>query len=296
MMFSLYSPPSVYPILLRQKAALSEAFEAMRRGTPDDDVIHMYRVAIVPSLVALHSVGYPIISFYIDHILFTNIDFHTHRYVSLLDSLRHTLNISRIFVQSCLYNRLRPERDYVKNMPCGTGYIYNIKGDEYSVVTQVTIAVPHLFYIQIKFLEVIAVGGLSEDECLNFQSFKIWYATDYPFGPFVSRGNDSNPFFKFCGSHEPFTTVIPGNIVWIESTWKLQNKDTSLKLGFSAVDMLVSQVLDDASLMRMSHLRFHPSILLECDQLTHASKNIQLRNYFTIRRRYHPICKLSRKC
>ena len=265
MMFSLCAPPSVYPILLRQKTALSEAFEEMRRGTLDDDVIHKYRVAIVPSLIALHSVGYPIISFYIDHILFTNIDVHTHRYVSLLDSLRHTLNISRIFVQSCLYNRLSHDHVYVKNMPCGTGYIHKNKGEEYSVVTQVTIAVPHLFYVQIKFLEVIAVGGLSEDECLNFQSFKVWYATAYPFSLFVSRGNDSNPFFRFCGSHEPFNTVIPGNIVWIGSTWKLMNKDTSLKLAFSAVDMLVSQVFDDASLSGKSHLRFHPSILLERD-------------------------------
>ena len=263
MMFSLCAPPSVHPILLRQGAALSEAFEAIRRGTHPDDVIDKYRVDIVLTLVVLQSVGYPIISFYIDHILFTNIDVHTHRYVSLLDSLRHTLNISRIFLQSCLYNRLSPDYVHVKNMPCGTGYIYNKIGKEYSVTTRVAISVPHLFYTQLQFLEVIAIGGLSEDECLNFQSFKVWYATAYPFGLIVLQGNDSKPFFRFCGSHEPFTTVILGNIVWIQSNWKLQNKKTYLKLAYSAVDMLVSQVFDVASLIRMSHLRFHSSIFFE---------------------------------
>ena len=262
MMFSLSAPPSVHPILLRQRTALSEAFEAMRGGTDPDDVIYKYRVAIVPTIVALHSAGYPIISFYIDHMLFTNIAIHTHRSVSLLDSLRHILNISRIFVQSCLYNRVRPDHVYVKNMPCGNGYIHNNKVDEYSIMSRVTISVPHLFYIHVQFLEVITVGGLSEDECLNFQSFKVWYETAYPFSLFVSRGNDSKPFFRFCGSHEPFNTVIPGNIVWIQSNWKLQNKETSLKLAYSAVDVLVSELFDDANLIRMSHLRFHQSIIL----------------------------------
>ena len=265
MMFTLCGPPSVHPILLRQEAALSEAFEAIRHKTHHDDGINKYRVAIVPTIVALQSVGYPIISFYIDHILFTNIDIYTHRYVSLLDSLRHNLNISRIFLQSCLYNRVRPDYVHVKNMPCGTGYIYNKIGEEYSIFARVAISVPHLFYTQIRFLEVIVVGGLSEDECLNFQSFKIFYATAYPFGLIVLRGNYSNPFFRFCGSHDPFTTVIPGNIVRIEGNWKLQNKKTSLKLAYSAVDMLVSQVFDDVSLIRMNHLRFHPSIIFEYD-------------------------------
>ena len=251
MLFTLSAPPSVHPILLRQRTALSEAFEAIRRGTDPDDVMYKYRGDIVPTLVALHSVGYPIISFYIDHILFTNIDVHTHRYVSLPDSLRHTLNISQVFVQSCSYDPLSMDHAYVKNMPCGTGYTYNKIGDEYSVKTRVAISVPHLFYIQLKFLEVIAVGGLSEDECLNFQSFKLWYTTSYPFIPYVprGRGNSSKPFFRFCGSHEPFITVIPGNFVWIQSNWKLVNKETSLKLVYSAVDMLVSKVIDDASLV-----------------------------------------------
>ena len=244
MMFTRCAPPSVHPILLRQRAALSEAFESMRRGTDPDDVMYKYRAAIVPTLGALHSVGYPIISFYIEHILFSNIDFYTHRYVSLLDSLRHTLNISQNFVPSCLYNRLTPDQVRVKNMPCGTGYIYKKNEDKYSVMTRVAISVPHLFYTQIHFLEVIVVGGLSEDECLNFQSFKVWYSTGYPFVSFVppGRGNYYKPFFKFCGSHEPFITVIPGNIVWIGSNWNLANRETSLKLAYSAVDVLISEL------------------------------------------------------
>ena len=192
-MYTYGVPSSVRPILLQQKAALSEAYKGIQNNIHPDEVINKYRTAVVPSLVALHSLGYFITSFHIDYILFNVILRYQH--LSVIDTLNDYMNICRAIVRSCFYNHLG--RDYAdpKPMLCGAVHIHNIYDDGLRAQTSlIFINVPHLFYIKIHFVEVIAVGGLSDNGCLYFQSFNFWCHTDYPFVSHTIVYTDSTPF------------------------------------------------------------------------------------------------------
>ena len=242
------APPSVHPILLQQKAALSEAFKATQNNIHPDEVINKYRTVILPSIVALHALGYPITSFYVDHILFNII--LEHKPLSIPDTLNDYINSCRVFVQSCFHNHIgRGYYTHVKPMPCGAAHIHNnYEVGLKALKSLVHTYVPHYFYTKIYFIEILAVGGLSENGCLYFQSFDFWYYAGYPFAIHTLM-NSSNPFFRLCGSHEPFITVMPGNTVLIRSYMMFNDRYTSLKFTYTATDMLVSHVIKVKGLM-----------------------------------------------
>ena len=100
-----------------------------------------------------------------------------------------------------------------------------------------TIKVPHMFYIQLQFLEIVLVGGLRQRECALYQNVKVWYSTVFPFSPFQ---HNRVLEFLFCGSHPPFTTILPGNAVYLEGIFNINNSYASCKLNYSAIDQRVS--------------------------------------------------------
>ena len=241
-MYTYGVPSSVRPILLQQKAALSEAYKGIQNNIHRDEVINKYRTAVVPSLVALHSLGYSITSFHIDYMLFNVILRYQH--LSVIDTLNDYMNICRAFVHSCFYNHLGRGYANPKPMLCGAAHIHNIYDDGLrALISLVSIDVPHLFYAKIYFVEVIAVGGLSDNGCRSFQSFNFWCQTDYPFVSYKIVNDSSTPFLRLCGSHEPFMTIMPGNNVYVGSRMVLSDRYTSLKFHYTATDMLVSHVL-----------------------------------------------------
>ena len=247
-MYTYGVPSSVKQIILQQKTALSEAFKETQNNINRNEVINKYRTAVVPSLVALHSLGYSITSFHIDYILFNVILRYQH--LSVLDTSNEYMNICRAFVRSCFFNHLGRGYADPKPMLCGAAHIHNIYDDELrALISLVSIDVPHLFYTKIHFVEVIAVGGLSDNGCEYFQSFNFWCHTDYPFVSHTIVNDASAPFLRLCGSHEPFITIMPGNTVYVRSHIMFTDRYVSLKFHYTATDMLVSHVLKVNGLM-----------------------------------------------
>ena len=229
-------------IVAQQRAALVKAgkltflIRGSRREKEEyiEDVIKEYRATLVPSITKLHSLGYPIISFYTDHIIFIHVR-NEHRFMSVLHTLRTSLHHYQGLTKSCSQKHLQK---HGKQQLCGIVHIYNKHDSEFLASMKSSIRVPHMFYIQIDFLEVLLVGGVTEFACKVFQSFKIWCHTVYPFTRMFSKGEI--PDLTFCGSHPPFTTIMPGNVVTIETNSLVVNRYASLKLKYTAVDMLVS--------------------------------------------------------
>ena len=238
-MYTYGVPSSVHPIVLQQKAALSEAYKGIQNNIHRDEVINKYRTAVVPSLVALHSLGYSITSFHIDYMLFNVILRYQH--LSVIDTLNDYMNICHVFVRSCFYNHLGQGYADPKPMLCGAAHIHNRQNDGSQLQTSVvSISIPHLFYTKIHFVEIIAVGGLTDNGCRSFQSFNFWCQTDYPFVSYKIVNDASAPFLRLCGSHGPFITIMPGNTVLVRSLMLFSDKYVSLKFHYTATDMLVS--------------------------------------------------------
>ena len=241
-MYTYGVPSSVHPIVLQQKTALSEAYKGIQNNIHRDEVINKYRTAVVSSLVAIHSLGYSITSFHIDYMLF-NIIFIQHHF-SVLDTWNDYMNSCRVFVRSCFYNHIGRGYTGYEPMLCGAVHIHNIYDDGLRAQTSlIFINVPHLFYIKIHFVEVIAVGGLSNNGCRYFQSFNFWCHMDYPFVSYKIVNDSSTPFLRLCGSHEPFITIMPGNNVYVGSRMMFTDRYISLKFHYTATDILVSHVL-----------------------------------------------------
>ena len=234
-------------IVAQQRAAVVKAWKLTMQshryyGEQEEfvnGVIKEYRATLVPSIIKLHSLGYPIISFYIDHLIYIHVR-NEPRYKSVLHTLRrhlhHYQGRTKLCSQKLLQERSIPEL-------CGIVHIRNIHDPvtvQY-VHQKRNIRVPHMFYIHIQFLEVLLVGGVSEHACNSYQSIIIWCRTVYPFTTMFSEQQR----LTFCGSHPPFTTIMPGNLVTIEAISAVTNRLASIKVKFTAVDMLVSLIMLD---------------------------------------------------
>ena len=236
-------------IVAQQRAALMKAGKLMFRivGSQREqkkhikDVFKEYRATLVPSITKLHSLRYSIISFYIDHLIFIQFK-NKHRYMSVLHTLIADLHHFQSLTKSCLQKHLQERR---QQQICGIVHIHNQADSQTLVSMTKIIRVSHMFYIRIQFLEILLVGGVTEHACKAYHSFKIWCHTVYPF----ARSNNFISLCQkltFCGSHPPFTTIMPGNSVTMETNSVIINRYSSLKLKFTAVDMLVREInLDD---------------------------------------------------
>ena len=227
-------------IALEQNAALSDAFKKQEQGFTLDQIVLQYQKSLRKSIVDLHSLGYPVISFYIDHPLSSKISNQEH--TSLVDTMHSLAFISSRLKQSCLqYKNITSAQPSGKSV-CGSVHMHNLP-NMYSMQSvehayTIIIMVPHMFYIQVQFLEIILIGGFMPDECVGFQSFTIWRNTILPFTPYSYKKLIWE--HVFCGTHHPFTTIFPGNLVMIAGNLQIDNNYASIKLRYSVIDILVS--------------------------------------------------------
>ena len=166
---------AIKSIIAQQREALLIAISNVR-GNPVKEVIKEYRATLVPLIHELHSLGYPIVRFYIDHSLITFVNEHRY-HISVLHTLYKYLHRSRGLLNSCSIRQLQHQVETLR--PCGTVHIHN----NYNPTSPSTIRIhlPHMFYTQLHFLEVILVGGLPALACRYFQSFYFWHKTVYSF-------------------------------------------------------------------------------------------------------------------
>ena len=146
--------------------------------------------------------------------------------------------INSEFERTCSKNRISQQKADNKSL-CGNVHLHNFDRmhSTKSLLYVYNIKVPHMFYIQLQFLEIVLVGGLRQRECALYQNVKVLYYTIFPFSS--SQHNRVLAFF-FCGSHPPFTTILPGNAVYLEGIFNINNSFASCELKYSAVDQLVS--------------------------------------------------------
>ena len=221
----------VNKIALEQNMALFNAFGKQKQGITLDQTILQYQTSLRQVIVDLHLLSYPLVSFYIDHPLSTKI--YNHQYTSLLDTMYTLVYISNRFKYIPLISG------------CGSVHMHNLH-DMHSMQGHrqhryiISIRVPHMFYIHIQFLEIILVGGFMPTECLGFQSFAIRRNTIFPFTPLTYWSENIIWEHIFCGTHHPFTTIYPGNLVKIKGRLQIDSTYASIKLRYSMIDMLVS--------------------------------------------------------
>ena len=223
-------------VVLEQRASLAKAFYDTQQGVSMNSIVLQYQDNIRQTLVKLHSLGYPILSFYIDQYLTYKIAIHHH--ISVVDSVYILKYISGKFQNTCVQNTTSYEKSENSYL-CGNIHLTNVVTMHSAVylIHHYTIKVPHMFYIRLQFLEIILVGGLRDHECGLYQFVKVWHSS---FFPFLSEQHNRIFEFYFCGSHPPFTTVLHGNVVHLEGVFNIKNSYASCKLRYSAIDILVS--------------------------------------------------------
>ena len=232
---SLRLRDEVLSIVLRQNASLSKAFNETYYGISMESIVLQYRRTLKQFVIDLHLLKYPIISFYVDHHLAHNIANHQH--ISLANTVHTMMVIASEFTHTCL--RYTTQRNPVKTSLCGMMHLYNLQSlDSTSSLSYIhRIQVPHLFYVQLQFLEIILVGGWRLDECVHYQGFKVFHYTMFPFS---SSPHNMTLAFLFCGSHPPFTALVPANGVQLEASFNIKNTYASCKVRYTALDKLVS--------------------------------------------------------
>ena len=224
----------VFSIVLRQNSSLYKAFnETQQVNRSLDSIVSEYRKTLRQFIVDLHLLGYPIISFYVDHHLVHNIAYQHH--ITLANTLQTMMVISSEFAHTCYVADQNP----VKISLCGMIHAYNLPSMHSKLPMPYVheIRIPHMFYVQLQFLEIILVGGWRLSECNSYQVIKVWHFMIFPFSSIPQKKNLA---FIFCGSHPPFTAVVPANCIHLEAFFNIQNTVASCKLRYSAIDKLVS--------------------------------------------------------
>ena len=235
MITSLHARAEVLSIVLRMNSSLSKAFNDTQQGRSMNSIVLQYQKTLKQSIIDLHSVSYPIISFYVDHHLAHNISQHQH--ISLADTIHTMMIIASEFEHTCSRDVTQPNP--MKKSLCGMVHLYNVQDIEStsSLPYTHTIQVPHMFYIRLQFLEIILVGGWRLSECVSYQLLKVYHYTAFPF---LLNPPNMTLAFVFCGSHPPFTATVSANGVHLEAYLKIQNRYSSCKLRYSAIDNRVS--------------------------------------------------------
>ena len=191
-----------------------------------------YKNILRQSVIDLHSLGYPILSFYIDHHLSSRLSDQQHNtFVNTIYKLMYTTGR---LAHSCLLDTAQGRRVSL----CGSVHLHNLQSIHSEKFTKIyyTMQVPHMFYIHLQFLEIILLGGLRQYECERYQYLKLKYFLTVPFS---LKGFDATRGFIICGIHQPFTTIAPCNAAFLQGVFNV-NQYASFKLRYSAMDIQVS--------------------------------------------------------
>ena len=204
-------------------------------------IVSQYQKTLKQSIIDLHTLRYPIISFYVDHHIAHNI-FH-HQHISLENTIHTMMIIASELAHTCL--RDVTQQNPMKKSLCGMVHLHNVQSKESTSSLPYThrIQVPHMFYIELQFLEIILVGGWRLSECVYYQVLKVYQYTSLPF---LLNPQNMTLAFIFCGSHPPFTAIVPANVVHLEGYFNIKNRYASCKVRYSTIDNRVC--------MKFSHL------------------------------------------
>ena len=222
----------VISIVLRLKASLSEAYRDSRHGTSTDRTMSRYYNTLTQSVIGLQSLGYPIISFYVDHHLSLRLFNQQHN--TLVNTFYKLMYTTGRLSHSCSQDTAHGRRKSL----CGSVHLHNqqsIQSEKFTMHVYI-MQVPHMFYIQIQCLEVILLGGLRHYECERYQFIKVKYFFVLPFS---FKQSHFLPGILVCGTRPPFAIVVPRNGAQVESKFNV-NKYASFKLRYSAMDIQVS--------------------------------------------------------
>ena len=186
----------------------------------------------------LHTSGYPVLAFYVDHMIAMKISKFTFK--SLEGMWWALISLVVKLSNDCRSYAIKTNHH---NTLCGAIHLHNLNdlGSTRATWTTYTIHVPHFFYIHAQLLEIILVGGLAENACFQYQSFRLWYMMIYPFSS--NETVDWDKLYVFCGTHLPFTSIIPGNYVILEAVMKIQNTYASINMRYTVVDLMVSKLI-----------------------------------------------------
>ena len=225
-------PKEIDSIVLRMKESLSKAYKDSRNGPSMDRTVAQYKNSLRQSVLDLHSLGYPLLSFYIDHHLSDILSNQHH--ILLVNSIYKLFYTSGRFALSCSQGTTQKR----KGSLCGYVHLYKLQSIHSAKFTKLTyrMQVPHMFYIELRMLEIILLGGLNLYECERYQYLKLLH---YLAVPFSVNGFNLTPGFIICGTRQPFTTVIPNNAALVEGIVNV-NAYASFKLRYSAMDLQVS--------------------------------------------------------
>ena len=226
-------------IVQTQKDALSAAYRAMEEREPMDSIVAQYQVAIKQTIVDLHALGYPVMSFYVDDILAKMI--YTTRFTSIEGNIFSLLFLIAKLSIACDHYHGMSETN---NSLCGAVHMHNLnilgssttEGYHYY-----KIHVPHFFYIRVQFLEIVLFGGLTQHACHYYQSFKLWHVTQYPFS--TETKANLQLLHLFCGIHTPFSTIVPSNHVILDGELRIRNTYSSCKIKYTITDIKVGMLL-----------------------------------------------------
>ena len=220
-----------------QKDAISAAYRAMEESVPMDSIVAQYKASIRQSIVDLHALGYPIISFYIDDVL-----------AKMVSKTQFTSMEGNIFSLFFLITKLPiacvryHDLNKTHNSLCGAVHMHNLNILRSSTTVRsqsYIIHVPHFIYIRVQFLEIVLFGGLTIPACRRYQSFRLWHVTKYPF----STESTMHLLHLFCGIHAPFSTIVPSNMIILEGVLRMRNTYSSLKIKYTAADIKVGMLL-----------------------------------------------------
>ena len=222
-----------------QKDALSAAYRAFEEHVPMHSIAAQYQGSIRQSIVDLHALGYPIISFYLDDVL-----------TKIIPKTQFTSmegNIFALFVLiinlpiSCVqYHDLSK----ANNSLCGALHMHNLNILSSSTTVRshsYIIHVPHFFYISVHFFEIVLFGGLTKRACYRYQSFQLWHVTKYPFS--TDTKANMHLLHLFCGIHTPFSTIVPSNHIILVGVLRIRNTYSSCKMKYTATDIKVGMLL-----------------------------------------------------
>ena len=222
----------VNSILLRLKESLSEAHRDSRHGTFKEKTLFHYKNRLRREVSALHSLGYPILSFYVDHHLSSRLSGQQHN--TLVNTIHKLMYTTRRFAHSCSQDTAHGRSVSL----CGSVHLHNLQSIHSGKFTMhiYGMQVPHMFYIQLQFLEIILLGGLRPYECERYQFLKVIYFFKVTLH---LRESSVTPGVVICGTRKPFATVVPSNAALVKSVLNV-HVYASFKLRYSAMDIQVS--------------------------------------------------------
>ena len=194
-----------------------------------------YKNTLRQSVIDLHSLGYPILSFYIDHHLSSRLCDQQHN--TLVNTIYKLMYTTANFAHSCSLDTAQGRRVSL----CGSVHLHNLQNIQTEKFTKIDyrIQVPHMFYIDLQFIEIILLGGFKQYECEFYQYLKIRYFFAFPFSLKDFNGVMG---FLICGTHQPFAMIVPCNTAFLRGVFSV-NEYASFKWKYSAMDIQVSTVL-----------------------------------------------------